>query len=84
MAACETKPMKNFWRTLATARPSTGGRNKSAAELEAMAKKDAEWKARQKQLGIVNGRSYGHWKDGRVGGKWIRVDPKTKQPLPDV
>ena len=83
-AACETKPAKNFWRTLATARPSTGGRNMSAADQEAIARKNKEWKARQTQLGIVDGKSYGHWKNGRVGGKWVRVDPKTKQPLPDV
>jgi hypothetical protein len=83
-AACETKTPKNFWRTLATARPSTGGPNTSAADREAMAKKHEEWKARQKQLGVVNGKSYGHWKDGRAGGRWVRVDPKTQQPLPDV
>ena len=71
-------PVRNFWRTLATARPSTGGKDSDPAAAKRIAD---EFQARQKALGIVNGRSYGHWKDGRMGGTWIRVDPKTKEPL---
>ena len=69
---------RNFWRTLATARPSTGGPGIDPAE----SKRRAEaWAARQRALGVVNGRSYGHWKDGRIGRTWVFVDPKTEQPL---
>ena len=69
---------RNFWRTLATARPSTGGPGVDPAE----SKRRAEaWTARQRALGVVNGRSYGHWKDGRIGRTWVFVDPKTEQPL---
>ena len=69
--------VRNFWRTLAVCRPSTKGKDAVTAK-----RMMDEWKARHKALGYVNGRSFGHWKDGRMGGTWVRVDPKTKQILP--
>eukprot|EP00617_Octactis_speculum_P000312 CAMPEP_0185793294 /NCGR_PEP_ID=MMETSP1174-20130828/159394_1 /TAXON_ID=35687 /ORGANISM="Dictyocha speculum, Strain CCMP1381" /LENGTH=262 /DNA_ID=CAMNT_0028488425 /DNA_START=105 /DNA_END=893 /DNA_ORIENTATION=- len=71
--------VRNFWRTLAFARPSTGG--KDAATAKRMSE---EWEAQHNALGYVNGQSYGHWKDGRIRGSWVRVDPKTKKPLSDT
>ena len=73
------QPVRNFRRTLATARPSTGGRNSDPAVAKRMAE---EWKAGQHQLGIVDGQSYGHWKDGRIGGTWVAVDPSNCAPPP--
>ena len=73
------QPVRNFRRTLATARPSTGGRNSDPAVAKRMAE---EWKARQHKLGIVDGQSYGHWKDGKIGGTWVAVDPSSCAPPP--
>ena len=72
-----TKP-KVFWRTIATARPSTGGPNSDPAAAK---KKAQDWKARQKAAGIVNGRAYGYWSGPGYRG-WVRVDPKTKKEVP--
>ena len=72
-----TKP-KVFWRTIATARPSTGGPN---ADPAAAKKKAQDWKAGQKAAGIVNGRTYGYWSGPGYRG-WVRVDPKTKKEVP--
>ena len=72
----DRKTPRSFWRTIATARRSTNGVDTATAKKMA-----EEWKAGQKAAGIVNGRKYGHWKDERQGGTWVRVDPKTKKPV---
>ena len=69
---------KWFWRTLATARPSTGGPGTSA---DAAAKRQREWEQRQRDEGIVSGRQYGRWEQSATGSKrWRRGVPKEERP----
>ena len=49
---------RNFWRTVATARQSTGGKGSDPGSAKKMQR---EWKAAQKAAGIVRGRTYGRW-----------------------
>lgn len=75
-----------FWRTVATARPSTGHpwlRDPDATAFQAAgaagraAKLSADWKERQRAAGIVNGRGYGRWDEH---GNWLRGDPGKRRP----
>lgn len=69
---------KWFYRTLATARPSTGGPGTSA---EVAAKRQREWEQRQRDEGIINGKQYGRWEQTATGGKrWRRGVPKEDRP----
>ena len=69
---------KWFWRTLAMARPSTGGPGTSA---DAAAKQQREWEQRQRDEGIVSGRQYGRWEQSATGSKrWRRGVPKEERP----
>ena len=69
---------KWFWRTLAMARPSTGGPGTSA---DAAAKRQREWEQRQRDEGIVSGRQYGRWEQSATGSKrWRRGVPKEERP----
>ena len=69
---------KWFWRTLATARPSTGGPGTSA---DAAAKLRREWEQRHRDEGIVSGRQYGRWEQSATGSKrWRRGVPKEERP----
>lgn len=69
---------KWFYRTLATARPSTGGPGTSA---EVAAKRQREWEQRQRDEGIVNGKQYGRWEQTATGSKrWRRGVPKDDRP----
>ena len=68
-----------FWRTVATARPSTGG---PGADPTVAATKQREWEEGMRRRGIdpKTGRTYGCWANGRVGGRWIRGVPGKKRP----
>ena len=76
-----------FWRTVATARPSTGHAwlrdpdataHQVAGAAGRAAKLSADWKERQRAAGIVSGRSYGRWDEH---GSWIRGDPDKRRPF---
>lgn len=76
-----------FWRTVATARPSTGHpwlRDPDATALQAAgaagraAKLSADWKERQRAAGIVDGLTYGRWD---AHGNWLRGDPDKRRPF---
>jgi len=71
-----------FWRTVATARPSTGG---PGSDPDAAATKQREWEEGMRKAGIdpKTGRTYGCWAGGRVGGRWIRGVPGKKRPWTD-
>ena len=66
-------------RTLAHNKAIDGGTCFRSAVAKRMAE---EWKARQHKLGIVDRQSYSHWKDGKIGGTWVAVDPSSCAPPP--
>jgi hypothetical protein len=67
---------KWFWRTLATARPSTAGM--SAAQAAAAA---AAWQQGQEEQGIVNGQQYGRWEQNHEGKRrWQRGQLESTKP----
>ena len=69
---------KWFWRTLAMARPSTGGPGTSP---EVAAQRQREWEQRQRDEGIVKGKQYGRWEQSATGNKrWRRGVPKEERP----
>ena len=76
-----------YWRTIATARPSTGHAwlrdpEATAAQVAGAAgraaKMSADWHERQRASGIVDGRSYGRWDEH---GSWVRGDPGKRRPF---
>jgi len=67
-----------FWRTVATARPSSGQRDQAGTWVPSpTAPTWAEWNARLKAAGInANGLTYGRWDET---GAWVRGDPKVNK-----
>ena len=67
-----------FWRTVATARPSTGRRDETGTWVPSpTALTSAEWVASLKAAGIdENGLTYGRWDEQ---GAWLRGDPKVNK-----
>lgn len=69
-----------FWRTVATARRSTGG---PGSDREAAEKIRRESEAEMRRHGVdpKRGRVWGCWERGRVGrGVWVRGVPKQNRP----
>ena len=68
-----------FWRTVATARPSTGGKG---ADPEDVKRRRLEWEASLREAGTdpKRGRTWGCWLNGRQRGTWIRGVPNQPRP----
>lgn len=68
-----------FWRTVATARASTGGKG---ADPELARQAQIEREAEQRNVGIdpKTGRTWGCWANGRPGGTWVRGVPGKPRP----
>lgn len=75
----EPSRVRWFWRTVVTARPSTGGPDTDPKVAEA---KLHEWAVQLRQKGIdpQTGKTYGCWAGGKVGGQWIRGVPNESRP----
>ena len=78
-SSSSVKSVKWFWRTVATARPGTGG---PGTDPQAAATMRREWEERMRENGIdpKTGRTDGCWAGGRVGGRWIRGVPNEARP----
>ena len=72
-------PPRWFWRTVATARPSTGG---PGADPEEAARRRQEADERMRSQGVDprTGRTWGCWERGRPGGIWVRGVPGQRRP----
>ena len=72
-------PPRWFWRTVATARPSTGG---TGADPEEAARRRQEADERMRSQGVDprTGRTWGCWERGRPGGIWVRGVPGQRRP----
>ena len=68
-----------FWRTVATARPSTGGLDPAEAKAR---RREQEERMRAEGINPKTGKTYGCWANGRQGGRWIRGVPNEKRPWP--
>ena len=68
-----------FWRTIASARQSTGGKD---ADPEAARLAQVESDDRRRNLGIdpKTGRVWGCWAYGKQGGVWVRGMPRQRRP----
>ena len=78
-ASSLTRAPRWFWRTVATARASTGGKG---ADPDAARQARIEFEARQRRAGIdtKTGRTWGCWANGRPGGIWVRGVPGQPRP----
>lgn len=74
---CKARGEHWFWRTVATARPSTRG----ALDPQAVT---LAWEAGLRAQGInpKTGRTWGCWENGKQGGRWIRGEPGKRRPWP--
>lgn len=72
-------PPRWFWRTVATARPSSGA---PGADPEEAARRRREADERMRSHGVDprTGRTWGCWERGRPGGIWVRGVPGQRRP----
>ena len=71
-----------FWRTVATARPSTGGPDHGPGDPEEALRRRRELDEGMRRQGIDprSGRTWGCWDRGRRGGVWVRGVPGKPRP----